>query len=64
MGKTYWQAIREADEPASANRSVAERALLLGSTDPLVAPTWWSGLRAASLLLSLSRQCISKPSLQ
>jgi hypothetical protein len=33
-GKTYWQAIREADEPAPANRSVAERPLLLGSTDP------------------------------
>jgi hypothetical protein len=34
MGKTYWQAIVEADEPVPANRSVAERSLLLGSTDP------------------------------
>jgi hypothetical protein len=32
--KTYWQAIVGADEPVPANRSVAERSLLLGSTDP------------------------------
>jgi hypothetical protein len=34
MGKTYWQAIVKADEPVPAHRSVAERSLLLGSTDP------------------------------
>ena len=34
MGKTYWQAIVEAYEAVPANRSVAERSLLLGSTDP------------------------------
>ena len=34
MGETYWQAIVEADEPVSANRSVAERSLPFGSTEP------------------------------
>ena len=33
-GKLDFQAIVEADEPVPAHRSVAERSLLLGSTDP------------------------------
>src|SRR5262249_8764415 len=33
-GKLDFQAIVEADEPVPAIRSVAERSLLLGSTDP------------------------------
>ena len=64
MGKTYWQAIVEADEPVPANRSVAERSLLLGSTDPRPArsPDVVAGATSGLLLLSSSRLCISRPS--
>ena len=52
MGKTYWQAIVEADEPVPAHRSVAERSLLLGSTDPRPARSPDVVAGATSYLLS------------
>ena len=68
MGKTYWQAIVEADEPVPANRSVAERSLLLGSTDPRSARSPDVVTGATSRLLSPfvapAHQRISRPSLK